>query len=92
MSGLGLTSYTVEDVWQSRKAQPVAAAWVHPKLQDMNDLVNHLATFVGLDFEDLPEETLGPRAEPSDIQLEAKPEYESPSLVISSAPVGLRSN
>eukprot|EP00439_Symbiodinium_sp_Y106_P085788 s202_g29.t2 len=35
VSGLGLTSYT---------------------LQDMNDLVNHLATFVGLDFEDLPEE------------------------------------
>ncbi|CAE7909535.1 CACNA1F [Symbiodinium microadriaticum] len=35
VSGLGLTSYTVED---------------------MNDLVNHLATFVGLDFEDLPEE------------------------------------
>ena len=29
------------------------------KPQDMNDLVNHLATFVGLDFEDLPEESLG---------------------------------
>ncbi|CAE7520585.1 Cacna1c [Symbiodinium pilosum] len=25
-------------------------------VEDMNDLVNHLATFVGLDFEDLPEE------------------------------------